>query len=716
MKERRWLGLLFVTLLIMMGALIWQFIASARTTVAAGLVVDVLKPLAYLLFAVVFMVLFRAMVKLTRRTTGFKLRTRFFLAILPLTLVPALIIFFLASRSLDNLLINLLIDTNIAKLINRSEDLSEGYLESISAMSTTHGPALAELLGSGDQEETRDYLQRYNLQGAELYRSGLLVNRVMAEGFPPERLARVVESAGPEKNDYQYDDGFFITRFPYRDDDYLVQIIYTRDTDFTEHFRYVVESSAYLKETTEQSEQVKEVNQSILMLVTVALVFAGVWLAMWFSRKFLGAFGVLIHGADQVSKGNFDMQISLQTGDEIDDVVSAFNHMTRTLKENREELEEKAGDLERINTELQGQIRYTEAVVEKSSAGIISADDDGRILTLNPAAKSILDLVDIERGHNIEELLSAPMLAPLLQQWREHEKRGFQTVAKQLEFSDPDRDRHIHVAATIVPLTIESHRFGSVLVLEDLTLLLNAQKLAAWREVAKRVAHEIKNPLTPIQLSIQRIHRKAEKDAPDLKEAIHSAYETVMNETNLLKNLVNEFSTFAKMPAPVKETTNLNALVENLVASYSAVYPKVRLSFDIPEEPVRLRCDATQIRQVLRNLTANAAQASGEGDEIIVGLRKQDAYAVLSVRDHGKGIPDDQKSKVFIPYYSKSPKGTGLGLAIVKRIVEDHDGNIAITDNLPKGSIFTITLPTGSSLQTTATGNEREKPEQEKDR
>jgi two-component system nitrogen regulation sensor histidine kinase NtrY len=223
---------------------------------------------------------------------------------------------------------------------------------------------------------------------------------------------------------------------------------------------------------------------------------------------------------------------------------------------------------------------------------------------------------------------------------------------------------------------------------------LAAQKLAAWREVAKRVAHEIKNPLTPIQLSIQRIYRKSKRGAADLNDAIASAHDTIMGETHLLKNLVDEFSTFAKMPAPVKTRLDVTDLIKNVVESYAKVYSDREIQADFPAENVHLQADPSQIRQVLSNLINNAAQATQEGDAIRVRLIPQPETLVLEVSDEGTGIPDVEKAKVFLPYYSKSPKGTGLGLAIVKRIVNDHGGTIVVLDNHPKGTCFRLEFPT----------------------
>ena len=697
--KNRWVSLLFFLLIILIVSLSWHLFVSAKTTAAANLIIDILKPLNILLVLTLFFILSRNLFKLyferKKKIPGFRLRTKLVLAILPITLVPSLILFTLATRSVDNIFLNAVIDSNVSKIIRNSEAMRTDFLGDIARLHTQHGPDLLKLLENGDLVRVQAYLNRYALQGLEWYDNDQLRNRVMAAEAPVEQLFLLQNTARRGKNGEPIlvDDGRLLIRFPYIEKDQALYFLYTRETPFTQRFLFIRDSYTYLNYTLEKTEILKGINQSILLIATLAIIFGGIWTGLAFARRFLAAFKVLIQGAEQVSRGNFDTQLQLTTGDEVEDVVKAFNSMTRTLKSNQTELEQKALDLQQVNDELSDQSQYTQTILQETNAGILSTDKDDRIRTINRAAQRLLGLERIEVGTDFEKILDSRKHQQLLYQWREFKLRGNRAIFRQLELVDRDNEMTLFLASNMLSLQKDGRVFGSLIVLEDLTQLHNAQKVAAWREVAKRVAHEIKNPLTPIQLSIQRIHRKAEKGASDLKTAIQSGYETIMSETALLKNLVNEFSTFAKMPSPNKSEVNLNELVSGVCSSYEAVYPHVRVRANLPSEEHRLLCDSSQMRQVLSNLIHNGAQATRDSGTITVGFTRESNQYRLWVSDEGTGIPQKERSKVFLPYYSKSVKGTGLGLAIVKRIVEDHGGHIHIEDNQPRGTRFIISLP-----------------------
>ncbi len=695
--KNRWLNLLFFLLIVLIASLMWHLFVFAKTTAAASLIINILKPLNILLFVILFFVLSRNLIKLylgrKGKVPGSRLSTRLILAILPLTLIPSLLLFILATRFVDDILFNQIIDPNMAQIIENSDQLSEEYLDDLRRLHLGHGEALLDL--ETDEIAIEAYLNQHGLQAVELLENENLVARVFATNFPEADASRVRQTADLAGNaePLLFDDGFFIMRFHHEDGQRRIRFVFTKQLPFTERYLFIRDSFTFLKHARKKTEKLKGLNQGILLVTTLGLIFGGVWTGLIFSRKFMHAFNVLISGAKQVAEGNLETRIKLKTGDEIEEVVSAFNSMTATLQNNRHELERKAVDLARVNTALSGQMQYNRTILQEINAGILSTDSEDRIQTFNPAAKRILNLDEPPRDTVLLDLLDGKRHRPLIEHWTDFKQNGAANSFRQLDFPHADERQTIHVACTIVPLLNEGESFGSLIVLEDLTQLFNAQKLAAWREVAKRVAHEIKNPLTPIQLSMQRIHRKAQNKAPDLEAAIASAVETVMSETALLKKLVDEFSTFAKLPSPVKSETNLGELVKSVCHSYEPVFPEIRIRAKIGEDPQMLWCDASQIRQVLANLIHNAVQASKKGDDVVVGVETLEDRCLLSVTDEGVGIPESQREQVFLPYYSRSPKGTGLGLAIVKRIVEDHGGTVRISANEPRGARFTISLP-----------------------
>jgi len=697
--KNRWLNLLFLLLCILIGGLSYHLFVTAKTKEAASLIINILKPLNILLFLVLFYVLFRHLFRLfmDRRAgkSGLRLQNKLVFGILPLTLVPSIFLFLLATRFVDDMLMDLVFDSTENRIVQSAEALRTEYLTEIGAMQARHAPSLFGLHDNDLDAEIRPYLDRYGLQAVEFMEPDLPPARFLSSSFPVHRAPRLAKSLELETGEEPvlFDDGFLVVRFTVRDGSRSLRFIFTRETPFTERFAYIRDSFIYLNHTIKKTEKIKGLNQGIMLVATLGVLFGGVWTGIAFARRFLSAFHVLIAGAEQVSKGNLDTQLELKTGDEIDDVIQAFNSMTRTLKSNRQEIEQKATDLEEVNTALSGQIEYSHTILRNVGTGILSTDEDGRIRTFNPAAEEILGLGAIADNSLFRDLAEAHQ--GLLDQWTHFRKKEGQDLSRQLELLLEGETRYITCSMTA--LNKEGDRFGSLIVLEDLTQLLNAQKLAAWQEVARRVAHEIKNPLTPIQLSIQRIRRKAQKGAPDLVQAIESAHETIMSETDLLKNLVNEFSTFAKMPAPVKTETDLKDIVESVCESYQPAIPHIKLVPQTESSP--LFCDPSQMRQVISNLIQNAANASERGSEVRVSVRRESRHILLQVTDWGKGIPEQERDRVFVPYYSKSPKGTGLGLAIVKRIVEDHGGSITIESNQPRGVQFLILLPQQAQSQ-----------------
>lgn len=697
--KNRWINILVLLLVVMIAGLFWHLFVFAKTSAATSLILNILKPLNILLFTVLFFIISRSLVKLylgqKRKTPGFRLRTKLVLAILPLTLVPAVIIFFISTRFLDNILLSVRpAETNLAEMAMKAEALNQDHLAEVGKLYLSHAATLDDMLGN-NPEGIREYLDKYQIDGLEFYEDGDLKQRLLHSDFPPAKVSRLDETAsliqlpGPRR----YDDGFLVRRYDFSKDNRLLRLIYTQQTPFTERFYYIRDSHQYLQHKDRKNAKIREINYGIMLITTLAVIFGGIWTGLSFARPFISAFQALITGAHRVSAGDLSTQIELKTGDELEDVVQAFNDMTVQIKSNREAMEHHAQDLETVNAALSGQIQYSQTILQQIKAGVISTDLHGNIQTYNPAAKNILQASEAEMGQSLVDLLATPAYKPLLERWEAHQTRNFKEYFSQIEIGIPSENKQRVLAISIVPLVEHQTRFGSLLVMEDLTPLLTAQKVAAWREVAKRVAHEIKNPLTPIQLSIQRIKRKAEKGSDDLLKAIHSAHDTIMGETLLLKNLVDEFSTFAKMPTPVRKDLDLCELVTNVCESYSKIHQDRVFKREIPDHPCQFSGDVSQLRQVLNNLINNAAQATSSGDTIQINLIERTDTLRIEVADTGHGIPPEEKSKVFLPYYSKSPKGTGLGLAIVKRIVNDHDGHIRVMDAKPQGTCFQIDFP-----------------------
>ncbi|WP_240200282.1 MULTISPECIES: PAS domain-containing sensor histidine kinase [Paracoccus] len=430
---------------------------------------------------------------------------------------------------------------------------------------------------------------------------------------------------------------------------------------------------------------------SLLYLGFALLLVAGaMWLGLWFADRLSRPIGRLAEASEQVGKGNLDFQIpEPDTGDEIQTLGESFNRMTRQLKQQREELVEsyRAADDQR---------RLFDSVLSSVTSGVIGLDAAGEIDFLNRSATRLLDL-DPATAH--DRLLSeaVPELAPLFE-------RLSQTVNESVQ-DEIRLTREGRVESLLVRMAIRRGAAGGlegyVVALDDVTDLVSAQRMAAWGDVARRVAHEIKNPLTPIQLSAERLKRKFGPIAGDEREALEQYTEVIIRQTNDLRRIVDEFSRFARMPEPDRKETDIAKLLRDAELMQRDALRGALIS-DIPDEPVIVDADAGMMRQVFTNLLKNAGEAIDElienppenwTPQVRVELRVAPDAVTIRITDNGPGLPQD-RTRLFEPYVTMKPGGTGLGLPIVKKIVEEHGGSLMLTDAPEgRGAMAQIRLP-----------------------
>jgi two-component system nitrogen regulation sensor histidine kinase NtrY len=402
---------------------------------------------------------------------------------------------------------------------------------------------------------------------------------------------------------------------------------------------------------------------------------------------------MLAAAAREIGAGHLDRRIEPETADEFGSLVEAFNNMAAELAASRRRLERSTTDLERKNVELDERRRYIETVLERIATGVISVDAEGRVSTINAAAARLLGLDPGSVGLPVREVLGHSDLEPLRTLLDHAARRRAEAPPQELALLRDGREVHLAVAAGA--LHGESGASGAVLVFDDVTPLIRSQKVAAWREVARRLAHEIKNPLTPIQLSAERMRRHFNTAPAATQALVAECTTTIVAEVESLKGLVDEFSQFARMPAPRAVLTDLHALLEDTLALYNGLFADVRFERSFAASLPRVRIDTEQIKRVVVNLVDNAVEAMERRGVITLETRHDAANHVvrLVVSDDGPGVPEAERDKLFMPYYSTKRRGSGLGLAIVRRIVAEHGGSIEVGDNEPRGARFTIELP-----------------------
>ena len=441
---------------------------------------------------------------------------------------------------------------------------------------------------------------------------------------------------------------------------------------------------------------IRIINLITLSIVTLLIIFSAVWFGFFLSKGITVPIQKLAEGTHRIASGDYDFFIDIEAADEIGVLVNSFNRMTMDLKTGKRQLDETNQELRKSNIELDQRRLYMEIVLANVAAGVIAADAEGRIFTINKSAEKMLHVrgTDII-GKPYDEVLDKDYLK-LLNEFYQNKnlfRRGF--MKRQIRLYVDKRS--LSLLASLNVLRDERGKYlGLVAVLEDLTDIEQAQRMAAWREVAQRIAHEVKNPLTPIQLSAQRLKKRyASQVGPEDGKVFEECTDMIIDQVEGLKRLVNEFSSYARMPAPNLTVSDIRQIIEESLSLYREAEKNVKIVFRDSNEVPLLKVDREQMKRVMINLLENAMDAVGGNGEITIDLSvdQEQQTIKIEVSDNGKGIPPEYKSRVFEPYFSTKKHGTGLGLAIVSTIISDHNGSIRAEEVRPKGTKFVIELP-----------------------
>ena len=431
------------------------------------------------------------------------------------------------------------------------------------------------------------------------------------------------------------------------------------------------------------------------LLVTLFILVGSLWMGSYLAKRITRPVQALAAAAREIGAGHLDQRVEPQSSDEFGSLVEAFNSMAGELATSRRRVERSTRELESKHIEVENRRRYIETILERITTGIVSVDAGGIVTTINSAASRLLTLDRGVVGQRARAVFERADLQPLGAVLAGVGTGRTETAVQEIPVLRDGQELQLAVVATSL-LGDGGEPAGLLLVLDDVTPLIRAQKVAAWREVARRLAHEIKNPLTPIQLSAERMRRHfAGRPAGD-RELVDECAATIVGEVESLKGLVDEFSQFARMPSPRTVPTDIAALITDTLALYDGIFAGVTLSRRFAEGLPLVRLDVEQIRRVLINLVDNAIEATERTGEIVVETALDETNRVVRVivADNGPGIPASEREKLFLPYYSTKRRGSGLGLAIVRRIIAEHGGSIEAGDNTPHGTRFTIELPT----------------------
>jgi two-component system nitrogen regulation sensor histidine kinase NtrY len=490
---------------------------------------------------------------------------------------------------------------------------------------------------------------------------------------------------------------FFAAAAPVRGEDgRLVGVVVASDhlsAEVASRSRRVIQAFESYSQLRVLRRPLTGVYLSFFVMVTLTVLVGATWMGLYLAKRITHPVQVLAAAAREIGAGHLDRRVEIESGDEFGSLTEAFNAMADELANSRRRVDQSTVELERKHQDVERRRRYVETVLERITTGVVSMDAAGVVTTINGAAVRLLGLDRPAVGLAAATLFARGDLAPIDALLSRVEHAAGELPTEEIALA---REGHeLHLAVVAAPLVREDGaREGVVLVLDDVTPLIRAQRVAAWREVARRLAHEIKNPLTPIQLSAERMRRFFGDTAGPGRQLVDECTQTIVGEVESLKGLVDEFAQFARMPAPRAVPTDLQRLVNETLALYDGLLAEVAFTRQFQDLPL-VRIDPDQLRRVIINVVDNAVEAMECRGRIVVETAHDPGHSLvrLIVSDDGPGIPPGEREKLFLPYYSTKRRGSGLGLAIVRRIIAEHGGSIEVGDNSPRGTRFVIELP-----------------------
>jgi two-component system nitrogen regulation sensor histidine kinase NtrY len=434
----------------------------------------------------------------------------------------------------------------------------------------------------------------------------------------------------------------------------------------------------------------------MLLIITLLVLFGAIWFGFYIARGLTGPINKLAEATRRVADGDMDFIVEKEADDEMGMLVDSFNSMTAEILASNRQLAQTHKALRDSNEVSEQRRRYLETILENVAAGVIALDEDNKITTINRFAEELLAIEPAAfLGRDFHDALPRQHVLIVESFIRELLTSGKPTIERHLRITIRQGETlSLQVNVTRM-LDDRRQHIGFVIVFDNLTNLEKAQRLAAWQEVARRIAHEIKNPLTPIQLSAQRLRKRYLDSIGDNREIFDQCTATIVNQVDEIKKLVSEFSDFARMPKLRKERKDLGQLIQEVAVLYQEAHRHLTIVCRIDPAAPAFLFDGVQIKRVLINLLDNAVSVLGDSGVIVITLEYNSIAGQIRmlVADDGPGIPDEVKARIFEPYFSTRKSGTGLGLAIAHTIVSEHGGTIRAADNTPDGAVFAVELP-----------------------
>ncbi len=660
-----------------------------------------------LILLLIFLVI-RNLVKLIferkRKVLGAKLRTKLVVAFISLSLVPTVLLFFVAAGFITNSVEHWfkaqveqslqgsleVVQTYYRDFANNAVSSAQQISKHLSKLESFKGGKGLNLL----KKELEAKRKEYNLSTLGIFLKGgedtMRVEDPSLKAvffYPPKDLLEAGFSGKEVSRILPVGEGEVITGiapiFNSSGGKEVVGVVAASHfipKSLTAKMREISQAFVDYKQLKILRKPIKTSYMMALLMATLLIIFSATWFGFHLAKDITVPIKELAEATHRIANGDLNFRIQMKSADEIGLLVQSFNQMTGDLQVSRYELEQRK--------------KYMEIVLKNVAAGVISIDEKGVITTINTSAEEMLEI----KGEDVldkkfSEVLNKQYVAQIQELLNELKSSKKDSIQKQLTVNL--RGKSLTLLINLTTLKDEEGKpLGVVAVFDDLTQVIKAQRMAAWREVARRIAHEIKNPLTPIQLSAERLRKRYLEKLPEDGAVFDECTKTIVKQVEELKGMVNEFSSFARMPASQPSLNHLNEIVRETLVLFQEAHKEVRFEFNPHHLPV-LNIDRDQMKRVMINLIKNSLTAiDGEGEiKIQTSYDPKLQVVRLEVSDDGCGIPDEDKGRLFEPYFSTKKSGTGLGLTIVNAIIADHNGYIRVRDNKPKGTTFLIELP-----------------------
>jgi two-component system, NtrC family, nitrogen regulation sensor histidine kinase NtrY len=662
--------------------------------------------------------LVRVLLERRRGVLGARLRMQLLLVFLLMAVAPSVLLILVGSDLIQQT-VDRWFNVDVERILSSSQALGTAVRESVAERSRIHARVLtAEVERRGLLEPSREGRLRRTVEARARELHIDLVNVFGPEGerlavmdphLPPaasfdsasgEALAEAALAGREAEATVPFAAGELVrVAVPARGPDRAVKGVVMVGSfipgQVAGEAREVQERYTKFRKAQSFSGPIKAVYLSLYLFPALLVLFGAVWFSLYLARRITTPLRLVAEGAERIAAGERRVKVDFPAGtDEFAALIASFNRMSERLARSEEEVEFSRAGLTRKNQELEERRRLTETVLETVGTGVLVVDHEGTVTVINAAAAQLLEIDPTALGRRLEDVLQGPGREEVL--GLAQRLLSGRVARQEREVILPSRDRDRHLAVTVVPLPGPlGSPPGVVVVLDDLTPLMRAQKVAAWGEVARKLAHEIKNPLTPIQLSAQRVRKAYLKSDPAFEKVLTECTRAIVDEVEALKNLVDEFAQFARLPAANLTPASLHDVIDQALSLYDGLFTGMQIDRHLAPDLPTLRLDADQMKRVLINLVDNAIEATDKKGRVVIATEfdRAQGRARLSVADDGPGIALLDRDRLFVPHFSTKRRGSGLGLAIVSRIVQEHHGAIRVEDNQPRGARFVVELP-----------------------